>query len=179
VAQGGVCAVPSGWLTSRSSGPPARMRSPRPLNAVFDLRAIMDPFGTMKQHLDRTDDPTLLILRAHLLVEERLRDVLARICRSSEEVLAARLSFHQVLCLCRAVVGRQEDPAWGFVARLNEVRNRMVIALIPVTWTSTSGRSSKSSVPTTPTGSKRRSIGFGLWPSTHVVTSTRSEAASG
>ena len=55
----------------------------------------MDPFGTTKHHLDRTDDPTLLILRAHLLVEERLRDVLARICRSSEQVPAARLSFHQ------------------------------------------------------------------------------------
>ena len=91
----------------------------------------MDPFGTMKQHLDRTDDPTLLILRAHLLVEERPRDVLARICRSSEEIPAARLSFHQVLCLSRAVVGRQEDPAWGFVARLNEVRNRMAHRLDP------------------------------------------------
>jgi hypothetical protein len=70
-------------------------------------------------------------LKAHLLVEERLRDVLARICRSPEEVAAARLSFHQALCLCRAVVGRQEDPAWGFIARLNEVRNRMAHRLEP------------------------------------------------
>jgi hypothetical protein len=91
----------------------------------------MDSVETMKQHLDGTDDPILLILKAHLLVEERLRDVLARICRSPEEVPAARLSFHQVLCLCRAVVGRQEDPAWGFVARLNEVRNRMAHRLEP------------------------------------------------
>jgi len=93
--------VATGFLTPRWSRPLARIRSPRLLTASVDLRAIMDPFGTMKQHLDRTDDPTLLILRAHLLVEERLRDVLARICRSSEEVPAARLSFHQVLCLCR------------------------------------------------------------------------------
>lgn len=85
----------------------------------------------MKQHLDGTDDPTLLILKAHLLVEERLRDVLARIRRSPEEVAAVRLSFHQALCLCRAVVGRQEDPAWGFIARLNEVRNRMAHRLEP------------------------------------------------
>jgi hypothetical protein len=46
-------------------------------------------------------------------------------CRSPDELRAARLSFHQVLCLCRAVVGRHDEPAWDFVARLNEVRNRM------------------------------------------------------
>lgn len=91
----------------------------------------MDPLDTIKEHLDKTDDPTLLILRAHLLVEERLSDVLARICRSPEELPGARLSFYQALCLCRAVVGRQEDPAWGFVARLNEVRNRMAHRLDP------------------------------------------------
>ncbi len=91
----------------------------------------MDSLDAMKQHLDRTEDPTLLILRAHLLIEERLRDVLARICRSPDELPAARLSFHQVLCLCRAVVGRYEEPAWGFVTRLNEVRNRMAHRLDP------------------------------------------------
>ncbi len=85
----------------------------------------MDPLDQIKRHLDTTDDPTLLILRAHLLVEERLRDVLARICRSPDELPAARLSFYQVLCLCRAVIGRHDEPAWGFAARLNEVRNRM------------------------------------------------------
>lgn len=58
----------------------------------------MDPLDSIKQHLDRTDDPTLLILRAHLLLEERFRDSLARICRSPEELPGARLSF---LCLLK------------------------------------------------------------------------------
>ena len=91
----------------------------------------MDPLDAIKRHLDRTDDPTLLILRAHLLLEERLRDVVARICRSPDELPAARLSFYQVLCLCRALVGRHDEPAWGFVGRLNEVRNRMAHNLEP------------------------------------------------
>jgi hypothetical protein len=91
----------------------------------------MDPLDSIKHHLERTDDPTLLILRVHLLVEERLRDVVARICRSPEELPAARLSFYQVLCLCRAIVGRHDEPAWGFVGRLNEVRNRMAHHLDP------------------------------------------------
>ncbi len=91
----------------------------------------MDPLDTIKCHLDRTDDPTLLILRVHLLIDERLREVLARICRSPDELPEARLSFYQVLCLCRAVVGRHDEPAWGFVARLNKVRNRMAHHLDP------------------------------------------------
>lgn len=66
---------------------------------ALDLRPSMDPLDTMRQHLDRTDDSILLILRAHLLVEERLRDVLARICRSPEELPLARLSFYQALCV--------------------------------------------------------------------------------
>ena len=99
--------------------------------ATLDVLTSMDPLAQIKRHLDTTDDPTLLILRAHLLVEERLRDVLARICRSPDELPAARLSFYHVLYLCRALVGRHDEPAWGFAARLNEVRNRMAHRLDP------------------------------------------------
>src|SRR5712691_6947445 len=91
----------------------------------------LDPLDSLHRHLDQTDDPTLLILRAHLLVEERLRDVLARVCRSPDDLSAVKLSFYQVLGVCRAVVGRQDDPAWDFVARLNEVRNKMAHHLEP------------------------------------------------
>jgi hypothetical protein len=90
-----------------------------------------DPLGAITRHLDKTDDPALLILRVHLLVEERLREVVARVCRVPEELRAARLSFYQVLCICRAVVGRHDEPAWDFVMRLNEVRNRMAHHLDP------------------------------------------------
>jgi hypothetical protein len=91
----------------------------------------MDPVGEITRYLDKTDDGALLILRTHLLVEERLRDVLARICRAPDELRAARLSFHQVPSVCRAVVGRRDEPAWDFVARLNEVRNGMAHHLDP------------------------------------------------
>ncbi len=91
----------------------------------------MNPYDQLKRHLDATEDPTLLILRGHLLVEERLRNIVDRICQSPDELPSARLSFYQVLCLCRAIVGRHDDPAWGFVTRLNEVRNRMAHRLDP------------------------------------------------
>ena len=90
-----------------------------------------DPLEEIGHHLYKTDDPILVILRALLLIEERLRDMLARISRSPDELRAARLSFHQALYLCRAVMGRQDDPAWDFVTRLNEVRNRIAHHLDP------------------------------------------------
>jgi hypothetical protein len=85
----------------------------------------------IRVQLDEADDPTLLILRTHLLIEERLREIVARICRSPDELPPAGLSFHQVLCLCRAVVGRHDEPAWSFAARLNEVHKRMAHNLGP------------------------------------------------
>jgi hypothetical protein len=84
-----------------------------------------NPLQEITQHLDKTDDPILVILRAHLLIEERLRDILARVSRAPEELRTSRLSFYQALFLCRAIIGRQDDPAWGFIARLNDVRNRI------------------------------------------------------
>jgi len=83
------------------------------------------------QHLDKADDPILVILRGHLLVEERLRRILARLSRAPEELKTLRLSFHQVLYLCRAVIGRHDEPAWGFMKRLNEARNRIAHRLDP------------------------------------------------
>jgi hypothetical protein len=68
---------------------------------------------------------------APLLVEEWLRGILAQISQAPEELKAARLSFYQALCLCRAVIDRQDEPAWDFVARLNEVRNRVAHHLDP------------------------------------------------
>jgi hypothetical protein len=92
----------------------------------------MNPFlEAITRHLDKTDDTTLLILRTHLLIEERLRDIIGRVCRAPEEVRGARLTFYQILCICRALVGRHAEPPWGFVERLNEVRNRMAHHLDP------------------------------------------------
>lgn len=90
-----------------------------------------DPLDIIKVHLEITNDPTLLILKAHLLIEERLREILDRICRSPDELSPARLSFYQVFCIARAVVGRHDEPAWAFVERLNEVRNKLAHHLDP------------------------------------------------
>src|SRR5437867_4607482 len=87
-----------------------------------------DPLG---RYLAQTDDPTLLVLRAHLLIEGRLHDILAGACRAPAELAPVRLTFYQVIGLSRAIIGRRDEPAWDFAARLNEVRNRMAHHLEP------------------------------------------------
>lgn len=91
----------------------------------------MDPLEEIQRHLDKSDDQILVILRCHLLVEERLRDIVAQASRAPEELEEARLSFYQVLCLSRAIIGRQQEPAWAFMKRLNEVRNKIAHHLEP------------------------------------------------
>jgi hypothetical protein len=85
----------------------------------------------IKDQLDRSDDPLAVILRAHLLAEVRLRDVIRGASNAPDELQEARLSFHQALSLARAIIGRQDESAWGFLRRLNEVRNRVAHRLEP------------------------------------------------
>jgi hypothetical protein len=89
------------------------------------------PVEEISQHLNKTDDQVLLILYAHLLVEERLRDIVAQVSREPEELQAARLTFNQVMFVCRAIIGRHDEPAWEFIRRLNEARNRTAHHLDP------------------------------------------------
>jgi hypothetical protein len=70
-------------------------------------------------------------LYGHLLVEERLRDIVSQVSREPQELQAARLTFNQVMFLRRAIIGRQDEPAWDFIRRLNEARNRIVHRLDP------------------------------------------------
>jgi hypothetical protein len=89
------------------------------------------PVEQINQHLQKTDDLVLLVLYGHLLVEERLRDIVAQVSNEPEELRTARLTFGQFTALCRAIIGRQNEPVWDFVTRLNEARNRIVHRLDP------------------------------------------------
>ena len=102
-----------------------------------------DSLDRIEWHLSRSEDPILVILRGHLIirrtrarsgstaVESYLRDILDRVCRLPDELQDARLTFHHVLTLVRAIIGRQDESVWGFIKRLNEVRNKTAHHLEP------------------------------------------------
>jgi hypothetical protein len=63
----------------------------------------------------------LVVLKAHLLAEEQLDWVLETLSRSPEALRDSRLSFHQKLRVCNALLGDARE--WGFLSALNALRN--------------------------------------------------------
>lgn len=72
-------------------------------------------------------DLTLLVLKAHLLFEELLRDFLKKQLRHPEAIQGARLTFTQVLKLAQALATTLEPDDWRWKAliELNRLRNSM------------------------------------------------------
>ena len=70
-------------------------------------------------------DPTYLILRTHLLIEELLRDLIAANFKHPEALDGARLNFSQILTLAKAgtLASKPEMWHWTAIDKLNKLRN--------------------------------------------------------
>jgi hypothetical protein len=86
----------------------------------------------IKDHLQSITDLTLLVLKAHLLVEEQINWVLNEIFPNGDALDGARLSFHQRVKLLQAI-NKDELTArvLGFAERLNRLRNTLAHQLEP------------------------------------------------
>jgi hypothetical protein len=78
-------------------------------------------------------DPTYLVLKAHLLAEEVLYLYVERRAHRSGPISAARLSFSQLLALCRAFHPYSSEDwwAWSALQKLNSLRNTLAHNLEP------------------------------------------------
>jgi hypothetical protein len=76
---------------------------------------------------------TLIILKGHLLVEEQVDDLLSIWLRDASALSTARLSFHQRLCVLRALIpaGLRDSNVLRGAERLNTLRNRIAHTLEP------------------------------------------------
>ena len=91
----------------------------------------MDSLDQINSELGKSDDPVLVALRGHLLLEERLFRIVSRACREPKHLDEARLGFAATLAVAQAIVGRPETPLWSFARRLNKVRNKFAHNLDP------------------------------------------------
>ena len=82
-------------------------------------------YGRIKKHIPRSKDPVLVILKAHLLIEERLHGLIQNHLLHPEKLGDARLTFLQSLRLCQAMTHDPKLFLWRFVERLNQVRNKL------------------------------------------------------
>ena len=81
-------------------------------------------YARFRRLLPRSRDPVLVVLKAHLLAEERLDWILNQFVRSSAPLKNARLTFYQKLKLAHAFLGDSFDRREvKFLENLNSVRN--------------------------------------------------------
>lgn len=87
-------------------------------------------FGKLKGHLPLVKDPTVVILRGHLLVEELLDELIAVNLRDTSVIKEARLSFYQKLCIVQGFIGKRGNsdilkPIYALNRLRNEVGHRL------------------------------------------------------
>ncbi len=72
-----------------------------------------------------TSDPTLSLLKAHLLIEEALFEYIATRVKHRNHLESAKLTFSQTYAIARALSFYPDDWVWKGVKDLNRLRNRL------------------------------------------------------
>ncbi|MCE5185326.1 MAG: hypothetical protein LLF76_04290 [Planctomycetaceae bacterium] len=78
----------------------------------------------LKENLPLGKDPTVVILRGHLFIEELLDQILAVALKDASAIKDARLTYFQKLCLAQGVLGFEKNRfMWKPFKDLNKLRN--------------------------------------------------------
>lgn len=89
------------------------------------------------EHMPQGDDLELIVLKGHLLLEERLETILRLQIAHGGDLEKARLSFTQKVDLARAMSRRAHDSElWDIIFQVNSIRNDLVHHLEPPKLTS-------------------------------------------
>ena len=83
-------------------------------------------------YMPREDDLTLLVLKGHLLIEERLYKIVTDKVRHAPAIEHARLNFWQLALVAKALTYKPEyDWLWSSLKKLNKLRNQFAHNLEP------------------------------------------------
>lgn len=89
---------------------------------------------SVKYFLEMTNvkDEHLHIIRGHLLIEKKLRELVDVKLEKPEVLNEARLSFSQILCIAEALYWKKDtDLIWQVTKKLNNIRNSFSHQLEP------------------------------------------------
>lgn len=99
------------------------------------ISQLMKKHGALfSKHFSSTLDEQTAVLKAHLLIENIIRDFCYSSVRHPEHLRTSRLSFHQIVGLARSLMFLDSpaiDTFWGMVNQLNLLRNLMAHELEP------------------------------------------------
>jgi len=91
-----------------------------------------DAFQEYLNHMPKDNDPLLLVLKGHLLIEQQLGGILAVAIPSVEYLELGKRKFIEKLRLCRSFARTQQaSPAWELMLAINTLRNAYAHSLEP------------------------------------------------
>ena len=76
---------------------------------------------------DDDSDITLVVLKGHLLIEQKIREFIAERMLTPEALIDAHLTSHQAICLADALTLENDNPRilWSVLRKLNSLRNQL------------------------------------------------------
>jgi len=102
------------------------MKTQEDLNVIRELN-----ISRYKKHLHQDLDPTSIILKGHLFIEELLMDIIKLQCRDTSPIENIQLSFHHKLKLAQALyvshlpIIQGPEGMWSVLDNFNQLRNAM------------------------------------------------------
>lgn len=82
--------------------------------------------------LPKTDDLELVVLKAHLLLEEQLFALVFERVKNEKSIKDAKLGFNQILKVAKSFFDVEQEPyIWKSLERLNSIRNKISHRLEP------------------------------------------------
>lgn len=88
--------------------------------------SVFTPLVRFIEHVPKGDDPELMLLKCHLLVEEALTKLIAGAFKHPDYLPDASLKFTQKVALAKAVDKIDHEIwIWGALERLNKARNAL------------------------------------------------------
>lgn len=82
---------------------------------------------------DEEADLTLIVLKGHLLIEQRIREFIRERLLNPTALDRIRLTSHQAICLAEALTLPNSDPEvlWSVIRKVNALRNERAHKLTP------------------------------------------------
>ena len=85
------------------------------------------------EHMPDVDDVSLIVLKGDLLIEEMLLELATLALEHPKHIEKAKLSFHQLTCIVRALVAEKpDDKCWALILEINSLRNQLAHKLEPL-----------------------------------------------
>ena len=95
-----------------------------------NMKHDLGPLIRFMEHLPKSRDVELTILKCHLLIEELLHKIIAKNAKNPKYIDSAKLRFIQKMYLARAFTKDGIKPwVWGAIKKLNETRNKLAHGL--------------------------------------------------